>query len=136
RRLRGTLYDPAVPIDGGAGAVGPHVDLNGRGEGEAVSSGVDASVLWSFLTNDAFQPPLRLDSGGSTADPAPLPAVSERADEAVVWRIQDAGALGSLHGRYKPHDSPFEGEATLSRPDLGPVTPGDYAVASDRVGDV
>ena len=136
RQLRGTLYDPPVPIDGGAGALTPHIDMSGTGEGAAVSSGVDLSVLWTFLTRDAFQAPLRIDSGGSTADPAPLPAASERADEAVVWRVQDATGAGSLHARYKPRGLPFEGEATVSRPDLGPVAPGDYAVAADRAGDV
>ena len=41
---------------------------------------------------------------------------------------------GAIKGRLKPEPTkPFENEVTLSRPELGPVSPGQFATAADRV---
>ena len=58
--------------------------------------------------------------------PAPLPASSEHRE--VIAGVAASG--GEIKGRLKPEPTkPFENEVTLSRPDLGPVTAGNFAVA-------
>ena len=62
-----------------------------------------------------------------TAGAAPVPAASEHREVVAAWRQS-----GEVKGRLKPLPTkPFDGEVTLSRPDLGPAA-GPVAVGGDR----
>jgi hypothetical protein len=126
RRFAGSSFDPAVPLDAGAPSLAPSIEMSGDGRGEAVVAGADGSILWSPLARDAFGAAARIGQGA-----APLGAVSQRADMAVVW----LGRAATVNGRYGAAGGPFQPEAQLSSPALGAVAPGGYAVAADRVGD-
>jgi PKD domain len=133
RRLRASTFEPPVTIDMGATSGEPRIALSGSGEGHGVAVTADGAVVGAALRNDAFQAPARVDAFGMASEPRVT--FSERDDAAVVWR---AGADPSavVRARMAPEEGPFGGEAVLSRPDLGSVPAGGFAVASNRVADV
>ena len=127
RRLLGSTFDPAVPLDGGPGSANPRIAINGRGQGLATFEG-GGGVLGNFNYNDTFEPaqPLHFTPAPGAG---PLPASSEHREVIAAWQVG-----GEIKGRLKPEPTkPFENELTLSRPDLGPVTAGNFAVAADRL---
>lgn len=131
RRLVGSLFEAPAGIDLGPGSAAPRMELTGRGVGVATTSAPGGAVSAAVLENDVFAPPVRLDAVGAVAPAAPVVAVTEREQMAVVWRRD-----GALLGRYKPTRRAFAGEAGLARRDLGPVAEGAYDAAADRIGDV
>jgi hypothetical protein len=127
RRLLGSTFDPAVPLDGGPGSANPRIAINGRGQGLATFEG-GGGVLGNFNYTDTFEPaqPLHFTPAPNAA---PLPASSEHREVIAAWQVG-----GEIKGRLKPEPTkPFENEVTLSRPDLGPVTAGNFAVGADRL---
>jgi hypothetical protein len=127
RRLLGSTFDPAVPLDGGPSSVRPRIAINGRGQGLATLQGA-GGVLGAFNYNDVFEPsqPLHFAAAPNSE---PQPASSEHREVIAAWLVD-----GSLKGRLKPEPTkPFDNEVTLSRPELGPVAAGQFATAADRV---
>ncbi|HEV2770554.1 MAG TPA: hypothetical protein VGV40_10255 [Solirubrobacteraceae bacterium] len=90
RRMRGTAFDDAVPVDGlqqGAlgGATTPRVDLNGRGVGLlAGATDNGGQVLGTPIFRDQPRTTSAL-SPATGAPPQPVPAVSENNDGLVAW---------------------------------------------------
>jgi hypothetical protein len=125
RRLLGSLFEPPERLWGRSD---PRVAINGRGVGSAVS-GDGASVIGTPLVNDHFGGGARMDAGGG--DTARV-AVSERRDEALVWRQGD----GAVFGRYHSDGKPFGPPVALASGQLGPVPAGGLDVATSRAGDV
>ena len=134
RRLLGSTFDPAVPLDGGPSTGSPRIGMNGRGQGLAAIETAGGGASGLFLYNDVFEPGAPLSSQPSSAGTEPKPASSEHREVALAWRVADGAGNGSIRGRFKPEPTkPFENEVELSRPDLGPVAPGEFAIAADRV---
>jgi hypothetical protein len=127
RRLLGSTFDPAVPLDGGPSTVRPRIAINGRGQGLATVQG-GGGVLGAFNYNDVFEPSQPLHFG-AVPNAEPLPASSEHREVIAAWNVG-----GSLMARLKPEPTkPFDNEVMLSRPDLGPVATGEFATGADRV---
>jgi hypothetical protein len=125
RRLLGSTFDPAVPLDGGPPTGSPRIAINGRGQGLATLEG-GGGVLGAYNYNDVFEPtqPLHFTPGAS----APVPASSEHREVVAAWQQG-----GEVKGRLKPDPTkPFDNEVTLSRPDMGPVS-GPIAATADRL---
>jgi len=134
RRLLGSTFDPAVPLDAGPATGSPRLAMNGRGQGLAVIENAGGSASGAFLYNDVFGPTAPLGSQPSTQGAEPKPAASEHSEVAVTWRVADGGGNGSIRGRLKPAATvPFGPEVGLSRPDLGPVGAGGFAIGADRL---
>jgi hypothetical protein len=134
RRMLGSTFDPAVAIEGGPGPTSPRLAMNGRGQGLTVYETPGGGVGGNVLYNDVFEPFVGLNASASAAATEPQAGASEHREDVLAWRVADGAGNGSIHGRFKLDDkSPFEGELELSRPDLGPVAPGQFGVAADRL---
>jgi hypothetical protein len=128
RRLVGSTFDPPSGIDAGVASLEPRVDMNGRGQGEAVSQATDFSVLGALLDRDVFETSFLL--GGSGTPSKPEVAASDRGDLAVAYR-----SGGEARARVKPYRQPFAADAQLANPAFGPVADPGVFVGGDRVGD-
>src|SRR3954464_12445187 len=129
RRLLGSTFDPAVPLDAGPATASPRLAMNGRGQGLAGIENAGGSASGAFLYKDVFRPTAQLSSQPSTQGTQPKPAASEHREVALTWRVADAGGNGSIRARLKPGPTvPFQPEVELSRPDLGPVGAGEFAL--------
>jgi hypothetical protein len=127
RRLLGLTFDPAVPLDPGPPTTSPRLALNGRGQGLATFAG-GSGPLGAFNYNDVFQPAVPLNSIPAPGA-APVPAASEHREVVAAWQQG-----GEIRARMKEEPTqPFEGEVTLSRPDLG-AQAGPPAVGADLFG--
>lgn len=127
RRLLGLTFDPPVALDGGPPTGNPRLALNGRGQGLATFEG-GGGALAAINTHDAFQPAAGLNFTPAPGA-APVPAASEHREVVAAWQQN-----GEVKGRFKlDATKPFEGEVTLSRPDLGPAA-GPIAVGADLLG--
>ncbi len=127
RRMLGSTFDPPVPLDGGPPTVAPRIAINGRGQGLATLQG-GGGVLGAFNYNDVFEPsqPLHFAAAPNSE---PKPASSEHREVIAAWLID-----GAIKGRLKPEPTkPFDNEVELSRPDLGPVSAGQFATGADRL---
>lgn len=134
RRLRGSLFEDPFAIDAGATSFAPRIDFAGRGIGGAVAAAGDNAVFSSYLDKfDKFNPAVRVDATAGQVSPSPVIATSERADVYVAWRTGDANG-GDVRARRKNGEEGFEPEFVASRPELGPVPPGQLAIGSDRSG--
>ena len=52
----------------------------------------------------------------------------------VAWRFADGAGNASIKGRLQPEPGkPFDPEVELSRPELGAVPAGEFAVSGDRL---
>jgi hypothetical protein len=134
RRMLGSTFDPPVLLDGGPGSTAPRIAMNGRGQGLAVFESPGGGVSGNVLYNDVFAPVQPFHSAASVAGPEPQPAASEHRENVLAWRVADAAGNVSIRGRMQPEPTkPFDPEVELSRPDLGAVPPGQFAVAADRL---
>ena len=134
RRMLGSTFDPAVPLDGGPGSTSPRIAMNGRGQGLTAFETPGGGVAGNVLYNDIFGPGQLLHSSASTQGAEPKPGASEHRENVLAWRVADGGGNASIKGRLQPEPTkPFEGEVELSRPDLGSVPAGQFAVAGDRL---
>ena len=126
RRLVGSAFDPPVAVDGfgfpaGADAASARIDLNGRGEGIAVTGAGPAGVFSSLLHEDAFFPGALL--GFAAGNGSPVGGIADNNDAFAAYVSAD----GTL--RARPFDidprsrsvPPPGPEAVLSTPDFGPV---------------
>lgn len=134
RRLRGSLFEDPFAIDAGATSFAPKVDFAGKGIGGAVAAAGDNAVFSSYLDKfDRFNPAVRVDATPGQVSPSPVIATSERGDVYVAWRTGDQNG-GDVRARRKNGEEGFEPEFIASRPELGPVPPGQLAIGSDRSG--
>jgi hypothetical protein len=137
RRLVGSAFDPPVVLDGGRYGTHGRLDLTGRGEGLFGVATGDGSVLGGAIWNDRLRTNDLL-AGASGVEPQPVAAIGENEDGAIAW-IQGPPEAAVVRARYL-HDieNPKpEPDATLSRPELGPVDPGaGLDGAASRAGDV
>jgi hypothetical protein len=134
RRMLGSTFDPPVYLDGGAGSTAPRIAMNGRGQGLATFETPGGGVGGNVLYNDVFAPAQLLHSAASTAGAEPTPGASEHRENVLAWRVAGGGGSASVKGRLQPEPTkPFEGEVELSRPDLGAVPAGQFAVTGDRL---
>jgi hypothetical protein len=148
RRLVGSQFEAPAVVDGLGDApaedsVTPHVDISGKGQGLAGSSGsASHAAFGAILKEDAFLPGQRLDAGDNAVDPGEVPVVAENADSVLAWRTTAGGPL-SVHARrfdaipLSRNPPPPGPDVTLSRPEFGPVdADAGMDAASNRVGDV
>ena len=134
RRLRGSLFEAPLAIDGGVASTAPRVDFNGDGIGGAVSAAEGNAVSSSYLDLfDTFQPGARIDTAGGDAAPTPVTATSERGEVYAAWRF-GAGGGGDVRARRKDQEKGFEPEFLASNPAFGAVQPGQLAIGTDRLG--
>ncbi|MDQ3631741.1 MAG: PKD domain-containing protein, partial [Actinomycetota bacterium] len=140
RRLVGSAFETPVFVDGlGYPAPGDAtetvVELNGRGEGIAATSGA-GGVNGAIVHEDIFNPGRPLGPGTAVSKPAV--GIAENNDAFAAWLPGD----GSV--QIRPYDinparrlAPPPGPAAaLSRPELGPVVPeGGMDMAVNRAGD-
>jgi hypothetical protein len=133
RRMLGSTFDPPVLLDNG-GSSAPRVAMNGRGQGMAAFESAGGGVSGNVLYLDAFAPPGGLSGFASAAGTEPKPGASEHRENVVAWRFADGAGNASIKGRLQPEPGkPFDPEVELSRPDLGAVPAGEFAVAGDRL---
>jgi hypothetical protein len=142
RRLVGSAFDPPGAVDGfgfpaGGDAVAGRIDINGRGEGIAVTSAGAAGVFASLLHDDLFFPGAPL--GVAAGNGMPVGGVADNNDAFAAYRAAD----GTL--RARPYDidprsrsvPPPGPEVVLSTPDFGPVDEdAGIDLAVDRGGDM
>jgi PKD domain-containing protein len=134
RRLRGSLFEDPLALDGGVTSAAPRIDFAGKGIGGAVISAEGNAVFSDYLNKfDLFDPPQRIDATPGDAAPTPAVAASEREDVYVAWRT-GAGGGGDVRARRKEKDKAFEPEFVASNPAYGTVPPGALAIGSDRLG--
>jgi hypothetical protein len=134
RRLIGSQFEAPEAIDGGGPATDPRVDINGLGQGAAVSQLYGTSVVGAVLDHDHFLPADGLTIGGSLPT-APEVASTDRRDIAVAWRVGLPDGSVQTRARFQDSGGKFEPETVLSRPELGPVDdPGPF-IGADRLGD-
>ena len=135
RRLVGSLFEPAVAIDGGGPARAPRVGMSGRGVGISAVSTVANAVQVALIEKDAFGQSFRVDTTGSSEDPLPVATTSERDESVMSWR-STTGAGTEVRARYRPDAKAFDPEQVLSVPDFGPAAPDNrLEVTEDRLGD-
>jgi hypothetical protein len=136
RRLRGSTFDDAVALDGGATSLGAALGMNRIGEGAAVPTIADGTLQLVPFADKKVEPPARLDTSGSAAPPTPGAFVSERGEGAVAYRVQGADGSAVVRGRTVEIDGIAGPEAVLSNPTAGPVAAGSLRIGGDRVADV
>ena len=134
RRLVGSLFEPAVAIDGGGPARAPRVGMSGRGVGISAVSTAANAVQVALIEKDAFGQSFRVDTLGSSEDPMPVATTSERDESVMAWR-STTGAGAEVRARYRPEAKAFDPEQVLSVPGFGPAAPDRLEVAEDRLGD-
>jgi hypothetical protein len=135
RRLRGSTFDDALAIDGGATSTGATLAMNNIGEGVAVPALADNRLLQVLFADKVVDAPLALGSGG-TAPPTPVGVVSDRGDGGVAYRVQGADGSAVVHGRTVEIGG-IAGPATaLSNLAAGQVAAGSLRAGGDRAGDV
>jgi hypothetical protein len=143
RRLVGSQFDPGVVVDGLGGFpapdnVGPpRVDINGRGDGYAASSGT-GTAFGAVLKDKTFNPgvPLGAGVGGQVL---PVAAVDENGDGLIAWQNADSTVHARAYTMVRTSRT-----VQAPQPDV-PLTsalggPTDAAsgleAAADRAGDV
>jgi hypothetical protein len=136
RRQRGTSFDPPVAVDTGDEPVRePRIDLSGRGQGLATSSGANTGQPLVALIDkrDIFLPGARILSPSAIAS-VTAPAISENNIAIAAAVLAGAGTPPAV--AVRPFDDGKPGkDVGLSRPELGPVDPdGGFDAASDRSG--
>jgi hypothetical protein len=140
RRLVGSQYEAPEFIDAGIASRDPKVDMNGLGQGYAVTqTPAGAQIIGSWLDHDHMQPPARTDSVDSFAFANPQVASTDQQDSAIAWTL--TGADGGSVARARYHDGEaangaLEPEVTISRPELGPIVAPGVSMSADRAGDV
>jgi hypothetical protein len=135
RRLRGTLFDAPVAIDGGATSSAPRIDFTPGGIGAAVTAASDNATFSAYLDKfDTFQPAVRIDQTPSGTHPTPVVATSGREDAYAAWRTGAGDGSGAVHARRKDGEGAFGPEFTASNPSFGAVAPGQVAIGVDRAG--
>jgi hypothetical protein len=133
RRMLGSTFDPPVFLDNGA-ASAPRVAMNGRGQGVAAFQAGGGGLAGNVLYNDVFAPPQGFSGFTSAAGTEPKPGASEHRENVVAWRFADGAGNAVVKARLQPEPTkPFDPEVDLSRPDLGAVPPGQFAVTGDRL---
>ena len=132
RRLVGSLFEAPAAVDGGQSVELPRVAMSGRGLGMSVAAVRGGNwIVGSLLVQDAFGPAFRVDVTGSGEPVRPAVGANERDHVSVAWRNSSGAAVARYRDR---EDRDFQPEAQLSRPENGPVPPGDVALSDDRAG--
>ena len=142
RRLVGSQFEGPVVVDGlpngvTEGAAAPRIDMNGTGQGLAVSATQTShQVFGSTLNFDVFGEPRQVTTSTNGAMALPVPTVSQSGDGVVAWLQNDNPTQATVvHGRQVLDGEPGT-EAELSPPDLGGVDGSlGFDAAADRAGD-
>ena len=132
RRLRGSGFDDAATIDGGAAlapSAVPRVGLNGRGQG-ILTVEAPGAVLASIVKDDAVTPARVLGSAAS-AGALPVAGFAENFDGVAAWLQTSTLGMPEVRGRLLEDDI-----ALAQPPPFGPdvvlVGPGARARRSGR----
>lgn len=133
RRLVGTQYEAPEFIDGGNPSAAPKVDMSGAGRGQAVAQTESGLIVGSWLDDDRFQTPERIDATGSALKPEV--STGDRNDIAAAWHVLFGDGTSIARARFKPAGAQFGGEVTVSRADLGPVVEPGVFIGGSRLGD-
>lgn len=128
RRLRGSGFDDAATIDGGAaltaGAL-PRVGLNGRGQG-IFTVEVPGGALASIVKDDIITP-ARVLGAVSASGAQPVAGFAENFDGVTAWVQPSLIGVDEVRGRLLEDDAglsappPFGPDVLLSDPALGAV---------------
>ncbi|HWK27644.1 MAG TPA: hypothetical protein VNS09_13835 [Solirubrobacter sp.] len=139
RRLVGSQYEAAEPIDGGLASGAPKVDMSGAGQGYAVAqSATDGGVVGAWLDHDHFQASGPLSGVWGVGSSKPEIAASDRRDVAIAWRVIAADGNSFVRARFRDGDTKgpaFGPETSISDPAFGPVADPGVFIGGDRVGD-
>jgi hypothetical protein len=140
RRLRGSLFDDGVVVDGiggvpSADSVGPpRIDIDGRGEGYVASAG-STTAFGAVLKDRTLNPAVPLAAGFAGAV-LPVAATDENGDGLIAWQNADL----TIHARAYTN---VRASRTVQAPQpdtplsLGPTDAADGLEASaDRAGDI
>lgn len=128
RRLRGSGFDDAATIDGGAALAAsaiPRVGLNGRGQG-ILTVEAPGAVLASIVKDDAVTP-VRVLGSAAAAGALPVAGFAENFDGVAAWLQTSTLGVAEVRGRLLEDDvalaqpPPFGPDVVLSDPALGPV---------------
>jgi hypothetical protein len=135
RRQRGTQFDPPVALDSNDEPVrDPRIDLNGRGQGLVTMAGATSGQPMTAMIDrfDMFGAGARI-LAPSLVGPSAVPSISEN-NSSFVAAVLAVG--GPPYVAIRSYDSEKRGtDATLSRPELGPVDPAlGFDMATDRGG--
>jgi hypothetical protein len=128
RRLRGSAFDDAATIDGGAALAPsaiPRVGLNGRGQG-ILTVEAPGAVLASIVKDDAVTP-ARVIGSAASAGALPVAGFAENFDGVAAWLQTSVLGTPEVRGRLLEDDialaqpPPFGPDVVLSDPALGAV---------------
>ena len=85
-------------------------------------------------TSTPSRPPSGFSSARRRRARSRGPASSEHRENVLAWRVADGAGNASVKARLQPEPAkPFDPEVELSRPDLGAVEAGGFAVSGDRL---
>jgi len=140
RRLVGSVYDPAVKVDGlgfpaEEGSDPPSFDLSGYGDG-VVATGLSSShrTIAAPLSGDAVQ---RADRHANAITPFPTAAIGESGRGLVAWQESTGPSDPAVvHGR-ELNQASLAPDTVLSTPALGAVDASlGLEARADQPGDV
>jgi hypothetical protein len=142
RRLVGSQFEGPIVIDGLPGGVtegadSPRIDLNGTGQGLAVSATQASNqVFGSSLSLDVFGDPRQLTTSTNVVAALPVPTVSQSGDGVAAWLQNDNPTRATVvHARQVTDGEPGT-EAELSSPDLGGAEGSlGFDASADRAGE-
>jgi hypothetical protein len=128
RRLRGSRFEPGVAVDGGSfasgqGSVNPRIATVGTGQGLVVAGNDVTHATTSLMLLFDVEPSTLVPADALVANSAAgfaVPAAATARKMVVAWQLTPAGGVPEIRGRYRDGGD-FEGELTLSRPELGPT---------------
>ena len=126
RRLLGSTFDPAVPLDGGPATTAPRIAMNGRGQGLAALETAGGGVARRLQLQRRLRArPVAALVGlraGRRAAAGLLGA--PRGGARLARRRRRRHRLDQGPAEAGADEAPFQNEVELSRPDLGPVAAG------------
>jgi hypothetical protein len=144
RRLRGSMFDAAVPADvlsspGSSGAVRPRIAVGQYGSGFTTSERTDSNQLYATLysNNGGTGEQMRLDSLANVGKPFGAPTITALYSGLVAWQ-ETPGLLSSATVEARFYDgTQFGPEFPLSSPALGETDASRGLLADgNRNGDV
>lgn len=136
RRLRGSRFETpsavdSAPFSSGQASALPQISTVGTGQGLVVAGNettFSTSALM-LLFDIAPSTVVPISTVASTAPSYAVPAAATARKMLVAWQLTTAGGAPVIRARYRDGGD-FEGELTLSRPELGPTAAADGLHAS------
>jgi hypothetical protein len=143
RRLVGSQFDPGVIVDGLGGfptaddAGPPRIDINGRGDGYAASSGT-GTAFGAVLKDKKFNPGVPLGAGVS-GQVLPVAAVDENGDGLIAWQNADSTVHARAYTNVRASrtvQAPQPDQPLTSLLGGGTDAAAGFEASADRAGDV